>query len=90
LLTKQFLDASLSHSIPDASPLDLSWIPNDAFGGLKPSSTTLSTKNADPDSDTESLLDDVHEHNNTSDVLKIDEAQIDADMDVAEDVDEWL
>ncbi|KAF1912783.1 hypothetical protein BDU57DRAFT_550601 [Ampelomyces quisqualis] len=87
---EMFLDAS--RSIPDVSPLELAWIPNDAFGGIKASTTTAPTKDT-VDSDTESLLDERHDLNNTTERVVEDDvpqAQPDADMDVAEDVDEWL
>jgi hypothetical protein len=90
----QFLDSS--RYIPDTGPLDLMWIPNDAFGGLAPSTTTTTTT---PNNDIEVGLDASDEDGSSDtigereDAIKVeddDELQADADMDVADDVDQWL
>jgi hypothetical protein len=84
-----FLDQSLN--IPDVGKLDLAWVPNDAFGGLRSVSTTndVPTANYDDDGDDSSATIGEHE-------IKVEEDEdrqmggVDADMDVADDVDEWL
>ncbi|KAH7072239.1 hypothetical protein BKA63DRAFT_65597 [Paraphoma chrysanthemicola] len=86
---ESFLDAS--RTIPDASPLELAWVPNDAFGGLS-SAPTTGTKNAAADGHADASDDD------SSATVGGDEkadgaeesAQQAEDMDVAEDEDQWL
>ncbi|KAH7385216.1 hypothetical protein DE146DRAFT_194267 [Phaeosphaeria sp. MPI-PUGE-AT-0046c] len=88
---EMFLDAS--RNIPDAGgPLELSWIPNDAFGGLKSTTTTklqateVDADHSDGDSSATVAEEDLHQHEDANDNRQAD----DADMDVADDVDQWL
>ncbi|CAI9631861.1 unnamed protein product [Alternaria burnsii] len=85
---EEFLDQSLS--IPDVGKLELAWVPNDAFGGLKSVTTTTdaSAANYDDDDDSSATIGEQE--------IKVEEEEghqmggVDADMDVADDVDEWL
>jgi len=84
-----FLDESLS--IPDVGKLDLAWVPNDAFGGLGATAMTTDAAGApasiedDNDDDSSATIGEtdgkVEEH---------DGHGADADMDVADDVDQWM
>ncbi|CAE7028209.1 hypothetical protein CFE70_004058 [Pyrenophora teres f. teres 0-1] len=98
---EMFLDESLS--IPDVGKLDLAWVPNDAFGGLGATTTPTPTTTTDaaPASTGIKLEDDDDDSSAT-----IGEADGhaeehagqqtgnggggDADMDVADDVDQWM
>ena len=93
-----FLDESLS--IPDVGKLDLAWVPNDAFGGLHAATTTTTTDAAhasveDGNDDNDDNDDDSSATIGETDV-KIEEHEgqqvggADADMDVADDVDQWM
>jgi len=85
---EEFLDQSLS--IPDVGKLELAWVPNDAFGSLKSVTTTTdaSAANYDDDDDSSATIGEQE--------IKVEEDEghqmggVDADMDVADDVDEWL
>lgn len=89
----QFLDNS--RQIPDTGPLELSWIPNDAFGGL-PASTTTKYTDADASLEIEASDDDDSSHTIEDDDTKVkpepeeDAHAADSDMDVADDVDQWF
>ncbi|KAI4643407.1 uncharacterized protein J4E78_009876 [Alternaria triticimaculans] len=84
-----FLDQSLN--IPDVGKLDLAWVPNDAFGGLKSVTTTDDAPTALHDDDGDDSSATIGEQE-----IKVEEDEdrqmggVDADMDVADDVDEWL
>jgi hypothetical protein len=81
----QFLDNS--HKISNTGPLEFSWVPNDAFGGLK-STSTPNIDDADFDtSDDESSATVAEEE---FDKREENQQAADADMDVADDVDQWL
>lgn len=85
---QQFLDSS--RSIPDINhPLDISWIPNDAFTSL--SSTTANDAN-DSGAESDGTLDGNREAENSESATaaELHGADADADMDVADDVDRWL
>jgi hypothetical protein len=83
-----FLDQSLR--IPDVGKLDLEWVPNDAFGGLNPSTTTTDAAptGAEDDDDSSATVGETD--------IKVEEEDgqpigvTDADMDVADDVDQWM
>ncbi|KAG9195218.1 hypothetical protein G6011_00338 [Alternaria panax] len=85
---EDFLDQSLN--IPDVGKLDLAWVPNDAFGGLRSVTTTndASAAKYDDDDDSSATIGEQE--------IKVEEDEghqtggVDADMDVADDVDEWL
>ncbi|CAO2653565.1 Nn.00g029760.m01.CDS01 [Neocucurbitaria sp. VM-36] len=99
---EMFLDES--RSIPDVGILDLSWIPNDAFGGIVSTSTTSTSNNVELggngqgsdngefSSDDDDSSATVGEQDN-KDAVETDQQPAhfaDADMDVADDVDQWL
>jgi hypothetical protein len=76
----QFADAS--RSIPDAGgPLELAWVANDAFASL------ASTDASDAESDATVAAEVKQEDDEVEERQKQEE---DADMDVAEDGDQWL
>jgi hypothetical protein len=84
----QFLNESLN--IPDVGKLALAWVLNDAFGGLKPITTTTEEAAAAENDDDDASLATIGEQE-----IKVEEEQAvkveaDADMDVADDVDQWL
>lgn len=83
-----FLDQSLQ--IPDVGKLELAWVPNDAFGGLEPSTTTVSTAQAraEDDDDSSATVGEADIKDEEDDGQLIGGA--DADMDVADDVDRWM
>lgn len=86
---EMFLDES--RTLSDVGKLDFSWVPNDAFGGLK--TTTIETEDADV-SDGESSAtvgeDDAKPAIDSIVKAEQDDDKDDADMDVADDVDQWL
>lgn len=86
-----FLDRS--RNIPDMDgPLNISWVANEAFGGIKPTTTTVKDEDMGPhnleDSDEESSV-SVKEEKPGGEGVEHGIAP-DADMDVADDVDQWL
>ncbi|KAL6708105.1 hypothetical protein ACN47E_003539 [Coniothyrium glycines] len=86
---EMFIDSSLH--IPDIGKLELSWVPNDAFGGIKPSSKPDNGASDDESSATMGEQDIKLENEQTIKVEFDQHANSnDADMDVADDVDEWL
>jgi hypothetical protein len=86
---QQFLDQSLN--IPDIGKLALAWVPNDAFGGLKAVTTTTEEEEvaADNDDDDDSSA-TVGEHEIKGEEEQAVKVEMDADLDVADDVDQWL
>ncbi|KAL5116157.1 hypothetical protein ACEQ8H_005933 [Pleosporales sp. CAS-2024a] len=86
-----FLDNS--RRIPDTGPMEISWIPNDAFGGL-PASTTTVHADTGPEARAEDGASDGESSGTVGEDVKDeddeDEKPADLDMDVAEDVDQWL
>jgi hypothetical protein len=84
-----FLDQSLN--IPDVGKLDLAWVPNDAFGGLRSVTTTTDASNAhfEKDDDDDSSATIGEQEIKTEEDEDRQMGGIDADMDVADDVDEW-
>ncbi|RMZ71923.1 ccch zinc finger and rrm domain-containing [Pyrenophora seminiperda CCB06] len=97
---EMFLDESLT--IPDVGKLELAWVPNDAFGGLEAFTTTTVTSGGNDaargDDDGHDDDDDGNDGNGSGghqQQLKQEEQQMgsggaDADMDVADDVDQWM
>jgi hypothetical protein len=80
----QFADAS--RSIPDAGgPLELAWVANDAFASL--ASTEAPADASDAESDATVAAEVKQEDDEVEERQKQEE---DADMDVAEDGDQWL
>ncbi|KAF1924916.1 uncharacterized protein M421DRAFT_269127 [Didymella exigua CBS 183.55] len=77
-----FIDTA--HQIPDAGKLEMEWVPNDAFGGAKAAEGDAGGH----DSDSESATVEVKQENAATDEPV--GAAADADMDVAEDEDQWL
>ena len=67
--------------------MELSWIPNDAFGGIKsaaPKQDDAAAGSEDGSSAT------VREGETDVGKVEMEEERGDADMDVADDVDQWL
>ncbi|KAF2818463.1 hypothetical protein CC86DRAFT_364350 [Ophiobolus disseminans] len=97
---ESFVD--LSRNIVDTGPLELFWVPNEAFGGIKPSTTTTTTQDADVQPEAHASDDDdssatIGEQEDAVDTKKEADMEAeesgqtaDADMDVADDVDQWL
>jgi hypothetical protein len=88
-----FLDQS--RNIPDTDgPLETSWVPNEAFGGIKPTTTTIRDEDTGPhhleESDDESSGTIKEEHDGGRDEQSNAPDVMDGDMDVADDVDQWL
>lgn len=80
MLTPQFIDTA--NQIPDVGKLDMEWVSNDAFGGAK----TAEEDTGGHDSDGESATLGVKQEDAATD----EPVGADADMDVAEDEDQWL
>ncbi|KAF1850533.1 uncharacterized protein K460DRAFT_372761 [Cucurbitaria berberidis CBS 394.84] len=85
---EMFLDDS--RKIPDVGILDLSWIPNNAFGGSQSTAATVSIDNDEASDDDSSAT--IGEQNNKASGAETEQqpGHADADMDVADDVDQWL
>jgi hypothetical protein len=89
-----------SNNIPDVGQLELDWVPNDAFGGIKSITTTTPEEaaaaidnNDDDDASSATVGEQEVRVEDDQDVKIKDEEveqQGDADMDVADDVDQWL
>jgi hypothetical protein len=73
-------------------PLDITWVPNDAFGGLSPSTTTIPNE-ARSDAGYPPNLDGTNERDDDV-YVKMEESDeqlsSEPDLDVAEDRDQWL
>jgi hypothetical protein len=88
-----------SNNITDVGKLDVAWVPNDAFGGIKSITTTTPeeaaaiSNNDDDDASSATIGEQEFKVDEGQDV-KIKEEEVeqqgDADMDVADDVDQWL
>ncbi|OAL47644.1 hypothetical protein IQ07DRAFT_544651 [Pyrenochaeta sp. DS3sAY3a] len=80
-----FLDAS--HKIPDVGKLELSWVPNDAFGGIKTTNSAAEVSDVESDNT-------IVEHEESAVAVKSEPhgsgSEADLDMDVADDKDEWM
>lgn len=72
----QFLDGA--HAIPDVGKLELSWVPADAVGGV--GSTTADDDGQASDEEVSEVKQEEQD----------DAEGVDVDMDVADDVDQWL
>jgi hypothetical protein len=81
---QQFIDSA--YQIPDVGKLELSWVPNDAFGGIKASNAEVEAH----DSDGESSATIEGEEKSGENEVEEHGGAVDADMDVAEDEDQWL
>ncbi|KAI8941783.1 hypothetical protein NX059_002984 [Plenodomus lindquistii] len=88
---EMFLDDS--RNLSGVGKLEFSWVPNDAFGGVKTVASTTGAEDGNA-SDGESSAtvgdDDVKLEMSCDAVVKVEEDDRDADMDVADDVDQWL
>ncbi|KAF1937375.1 hypothetical protein EJ02DRAFT_385846 [Clathrospora elynae] len=80
---EMFLDES--RNIPDVGKLDVSWIPNETLDGIKP---TAVTSPSDDDSSATIGEQDIKIEGATD--AEQQGSGADADMDVADDVDQWL
>lgn len=87
LIGLQFLDES--RRIPDIGKLDLSWVPNDAFGGIK-SSTEKPDVTVASDDGSSAAIGEQENNDGASAEVEQQGSAVDADMDVADDVDQWL
>ncbi|KAJ4364519.1 hypothetical protein N0V83_009114 [Neocucurbitaria cava] len=106
---EMFIDDS--YDIPGVGVLDLAWVPNDAFGGIKStegSSNTTATGNGgrnghfeagssgdddDDDDDDDKSSTTIGEHDDNAGGTDTEDHtadMADADMDVADDIDQWL
>ncbi|CCT61127.1 hypothetical protein [Plenodomus lingam JN3] len=86
---EMFLDESLHLS--DIGKLDFSWVPNDAFGGVRP--TTSGAEEPDvSDGESSATVGEEGASAEIDDGLKVEQEaeREDVDMDVADDVDQWL
>ncbi|KAH7371142.1 hypothetical protein BKA66DRAFT_470221 [Pyrenochaeta sp. MPI-SDFR-AT-0127] len=85
---EMFLDDS--RNIPDVGKLELAWIPNDAFGGIKSSTVTSAADNGNGSDDESSAT--IEELEKPVGPVEADQqgSGADADMDVADDVDQWM
>ncbi|KAF2849777.1 hypothetical protein T440DRAFT_499643 [Plenodomus tracheiphilus IPT5] len=86
---EMFLDES--RNLSGVGKLDFAWVPNDAFGGVKTAARVEDADVSDGESSATVGEDEVKPETEGG-VVKIeqdDEAE-DADMDVADDVDQWL
>ena len=84
-----FLDDSLL--IPDIATLHVAWVPNDAFGGIEPSTTTPCENPAmfeESDDDSSATDGEANIKVEVDDTELVEDPE--ADMDVADDVDRWL
>ena len=73
--------------------LDLSWIPNDAYGGIKSAPATSTTNNGETSDNDDDSSTTIGEQDNKASVAETEQQPanvVDADMDVADDVDQWL
>ncbi|KAF3041950.1 hypothetical protein E8E12_008582 [Didymella heteroderae] len=77
-----FIDTA--YQIPDVGKLEMEWVPNDAFGGAKAAEGDAGGQ----DSDSESAAVEARQESAVTDEPA--GAAVDADMDVAEDEDQWL
>ena len=77
----QFIDTA--YQIPDVGKLDMGWVPNDAFRGVKSAELEADGHGSDGESAASGK-----EENDAAveEPIKTE----DADMDVAEDEDQWL
>jgi hypothetical protein len=75
---RQFLDGA--NSIPDVGKLELTWVPNDAYGDMQSSKAEADAQASDEDSVAVKVEDTEADQTSGADV----------DMDVADDVDQWL
>ncbi|KAJ4308798.1 hypothetical protein N0V94_009206 [Neodidymelliopsis sp. IMI 364377] len=81
---ESFIDTA--HQIPDVGKLELAWVPNDAFGGVK--TATVDAEGHDSDGEFSGTVEGDGDKGAVAEELTSGAA--DADMDVAEDEDQWL